>query len=96
MTAIDDLAATRVRAYLTTAPARRDGGWPRGDVEELLVERDALTIRVAQLAAMRRAECPQAAPEDNCPCCTFGNHTERCRCDGTTCCHPERHTEETT
>jgi len=26
-----------------------------------------------------------------CQCCTFGNHTEPCTCDGTTCCHPERH-----
>lgn len=93
MSAIDDLAATRLRAYLAAIPAGRDEGWPRGDVEELLAERDALTIRVAQLTAMRRAECPQAAPEDNCLCCTFGNHAEACTCDGDGCCHPDRHRE---
>jgi hypothetical protein len=26
-----------------------------------------------------------------CPCCTFGNHTEACTCDGAKCCHRERH-----
>jgi hypothetical protein len=88
---IDALAATRVRAYLAAVPADRDEGWPRADVEELLDERDALTIRIAQLTAMRRADCPQAAPEDTCLCCTFGSHTEACTCDGSTCCHPERH-----
>lgn len=34
------------------------------------------------------------ATEDptSCQCCTFGNHTEPCTCDGNGCCHPERHT----
>lgn len=27
----------------------------------------------------------------NCPCCALGNHTERCVCDGKSCCHPENH-----
>lgn len=26
-----------------------------------------------------------------CLCCTLGNHTEPCTCDGAGCCHPERH-----
>lgn len=28
-----------------------------------------------------------------CLCCTLGNHTEPCTCDGADCCHPERHSE---
>lgn len=63
-------------------------------VSRLQRERDGLRIRVAQLEAMRRAECPERAPEDDCPCCTYGNHTEACRCDGQSCCHPERHREK--
>lgn len=26
-----------------------------------------------------------------CPCCALGNHTEKCVCDGASCCHPESH-----
>ena len=26
-----------------------------------------------------------------CPCCTFGNHTEVCTCEGSSCCHPAEH-----
>lgn len=29
--------------------------------------------------------------ESDCQCCHFGNHTEPCTCDGTTCCHRYRH-----
>lgn len=29
-----------------------------------------------------------------CGCCTFGNHTEPCTCDGTPCCHPAAHGSE--
>jgi hypothetical protein len=29
-----------------------------------------------------------------CGCCTFGNHTEPCTCDGTSCCHPAEHGSE--
>jgi hypothetical protein len=34
---------------------------------------------------------PDAPP---CLCCSLGNHTERCTCDGGDCCHPERHREQ--
>lgn len=30
---------------------------------------------------------------DYCACCTSGNHTEPCTCDGTDCCHPESHAD---
>ena len=26
-----------------------------------------------------------------CPCCTPGNHTEKCLCHGEDCCHPDKH-----
>jgi hypothetical protein len=29
-----------------------------------------------------------------CPCCIFGNHTEKCTCSGKGCCHPEHHAKE--
>lgn len=29
-----------------------------------------------------------------CQCCKFGNHTEKCTCDGADCCHPAHHTKE--
>jgi hypothetical protein len=38
--------------------------------------------------------CRLLGEPDPCPCCTFGNHTEPCTCDGTGCCHPDRHRAE--
>lgn len=26
-----------------------------------------------------------------CECCDFGEHSVRCTCDGSGCCHPENH-----
>lgn len=37
---------------------------------------------------------PETTPpgaDETCGCCTFGNHTEPCTCDGSNCCHPEKH-----
>lgn len=31
----------------------------------------------------------KALEKATCQCCIFGNHTERCTCDGEGCCHPE-------
>lgn len=38
----------------------------------------------------------EATEDPTCLCCTLGNHTEPCTCDGGDCCHPEQHREETT
>jgi hypothetical protein len=35
--------------------------------------------------------CRLLGEPDPCPCCTFGSHDEPCTCDGTGCCHPDRH-----
>jgi len=40
------------------------------------------------VTAAPNAAVPQAPV---CPCCTFGNHTEICTCDGSSCCHPAKH-----
>jgi hypothetical protein len=41
------------------------------------------TMRIVRETTSYIVEEPEADP---CPCCTFGNHTETCTCDG--CCHP--------
>jgi hypothetical protein len=65
-----------------------------GAVAAIKAKAERIAELEQQLAAARADDYQRAVAAQDaepCACCTFGNHTEPCTCDGGGCCHPHHH-----